>query len=220
MGDGLLAKVEVAFDEQLKRQVVIKTLTEPAARDFFVREVHDLAKIAKHPNIVSIYGAWLDDKPPHYVRQFIDGHSLSDELAGANQEPLRIDFVHLLLAALGDAMKYASRLGVWNLGIRPEKVLIEKMAPQADVDLSDSYNIVICPEIGASEFARNALVKAAPQEKSIYFPPEYFRGFRIHSNDFDRANQYRLGIIGYQMLVGCKLFRIEAKKAIGEVGQQ
>jgi serine/threonine protein kinase len=215
LGSGIIAKVELAFDTDLERYVVIKTLLERAAKDYFDQEVREIAKLGRHPNLVSIYGSWLHEENPHYVRQFVEGHSLRDELAFQGKRRLPIDFVHQTLSALGDAMYVAQDIGVWNLGVRPEKVLIQRMDPRLNLGVCTNYNIVICPEIGVCEYVRNTTpdrIRSNP--RSVYCPPEFFGDGGLHADDLDLANQYRLGVIGYEMLVGHERFKSEAEQRL------
>ncbi len=210
LDDGRISKVQRAFDAQLGRDVAVKTLLELAAKDAFAKEVRDIAKIDKHPNIVSIYEAWLNEPEPYYVRQFIDGRSLRDELASEGRA-VPIDFVHEVLAALGGAMHFAQEMGVRNLGIKPDKVLIQRVTGEVNLGLSSHYYIMISPEIAASEYIGKDLSRASP-EYGHYLPPEHFRRAGLQAPDYDKANQYRLGIIGYEMLVGSRRFHDAAAK--------
>jgi serine/threonine protein kinase len=212
---GLISRIDIALDVQLERRVVIKTLTEPAAREAFEREALELARVAKHPNIVSVYGAWLEDDRPHYVREYIDGHSLQKELFADGRPALPIDFVHQVLAALGDAMLFASRAGVPELGIDPEKVLIQKRNARLRLGRPSSYNILFSPASGGSEYIRDVLPGRLTGRSRLYVPPEYFRRDRLGADE-DRANQYRLGIIGYEMLIGSEQFRQRGTKLVAD----
>ena len=217
-GTGLISRIDIALDVQLERRVVIKTLVEPAAREAFEREARELARVAKHPNIVSVYGAWLYDDPPHYVREYVEGHSLRDELFSDGRAALPIDFVHQVLAALGDAMVFSAQAGVLDLGIEPEKVLIQKKNPRLNLGLPTSYSIVLYPAAGGSEYIRDVLPGRLSERSRLYVPPEYFRNDRLWA-DVDRANQYRLGILGYEMLIGSESFREQARQRAAAAGE-
>ncbi len=212
--EGPISRVDLAFDCHVDRHVAVKTLVEPAARPFFQQEVRELAKVAKHPNIVTIYGAWLDDEPPHYIREYIDGHSLQDELLREDRGDLPVDFALQVLTAIGGAIDFAQRMGVWNLGVKATRVLIQKMNVELNLGLTSHYNIVICPEIGDSEYVRKALPERHQITNLISFPPESFQGVGLYADDFDKANQYRLGILGYQMLLGAERFKNEVKQRL------
>lgn len=201
LGTNMMSRTELARDTQLQRDVVIKTLTRPGTEEFFVREVREIAKLAKHPNIVSVYGAWLDDREPHYIRQYIEGESIRTVLK--KDKSLSIDFVLGALTAMGDAMLFAQQAGVWQLGIKLEKVLIQKMSATLNLKLSANYNVLIYPEIGTSEYYDENREQIPPESK-VYSPPEYLKKNDIRDfkpDDYDKMNQYRLGILGYEMLV-------------------
>jgi serine/threonine protein kinase len=211
-GLGLIARTDVALDLELERRVVIKTLIEPAGRGAFEREMHELALLSKHPNIVTIYGAWLRDEPPHYVREYVEGWSLRSQLDRDGRAYLPIDFVHQVLASLGDAMLFAARTGVADLGVEPEKVLIQKCQAGQGVGAVSRYHIVVCPGAGGSDYIRSVLPSRLGEASRVYVPPEYIRHSRLTSVNDQQANQYRLGVLGYEMLVGSTNFRQEAAR--------
>ena len=191
--------------------MTIKKLTNPELVDLFDDAVRRAAKVTKHPNIISIYGAWLKDEPHHYVRQYVDGNSLRFELENQGRRPLPIDFTQHALASVGNAMRFAQEQGVDDLDIKPEHILIQTRTREKEVNLglASSYDIFLSPETGDKE----VLKKNRPTKRSlIYFPPELFCSARLHKPDQDKVNQYRLGIIGYEMLIGSKSFKKLAEK--------
>jgi serine/threonine protein kinase len=208
LGNGPIARTDVMLDVQLERRVVVKTLVEPAARASFVDEVRDLVQVSKHPNIVSIYTSRLHDEPPHYVREYVKGDTLREWLNDVGQAGLSIDFVHQVLTALGEAMAFAMNTGVWDLGVVPEKVLIQEKGSGLRRGLPSEYHVVICPGPGGSKYIRS---KAGGGK---YAPPEYKQP-RMADDPY-RANQYRLGILGYEMLIGSVAFLEEVSKQKGD----
>ena len=198
-------------DEQLDRYVTIKFLKNRELDDLFDDAVRRAAKVTKHPNIISIYGAWLEEEPHHYVRQYVDGNSLRFELENQGQRPLPIDFIQHALASVGNAMRFAQEQGVDDLDIKPEHILIQTRTRNKEVNLglASSYDIFLSPETGDKE----VLKKNRSMKRSlIYFPPELFCSARLHKPDQDKVNQYRLGIVGYEMLIGSKSFKKLAEK--------
>ncbi|HVK14025.1 MAG TPA: CHAT domain-containing protein, partial [Gemmataceae bacterium] len=221
-GVGLIASLDIALDLQLERRVVVKTLVEPAARAAFEREVHELARVSKHPNIVTVYGAWLNDDPPHYVREYIEGHSLRDELDLEGRAQLPISFIHQVLVAAGDAMLYAADTGVRDLGVEPEKILLQRRLDRATPGGTSTYRVIVVPGPGGSDYIRHVRPERLTDESRRYVPPEQFRGDRLWpATDVDRANQYRLGLLGYEMLVGSEAFRAlaQGRPAGGSAGE-
>jgi serine/threonine-protein kinase len=199
------------LDVQLERRVVVKTLTSLAAKKAFFDEVNDLVRVSKHPNIVSIYESLLSDQLPHYVREYVEGRSLRDRLDNGGPADLTIDFVHQVLSAVGEAMAFAMKVKVWDLGIEPEKVLIRNWELSSRRGLPADYHVVICPGPGGSDFIQSGESHRDGEWRELYVPPEYKRSDQM-SLDPDKANQYRLGILGYELLVGSKSFREQANR--------
>ena len=202
---GLISSLEIADDKQLDRKVVIKSLVRPEDEMHFKAEVRELSRVGKHPNIVSVYGAWLDDKDPHYVREYIEGQSLHHKLRSDGKANLTIDFDHQVLITIGDAMIFAMQKNVFDLGLEPEKVLVRANDLNSNSGLVSNYGIVVSPGSGGSEYVKHELPQRLSRERQFYVPPEYFHD-NLTSVNPHRANQYRLGILGYEMLVGSKDF--------------
>jgi serine/threonine protein kinase len=210
LGIGPIAQTDVMEDVQLRRRVVVKTLIQPAARGAFLDEVADLVRVSKHPNIVSIYGSWLNDDKPHYVREYAEGRTLRARLENGGPADRSIDFVHQVLAALAEAMGFAMRAGVVDLGVKPERVLIEERHSGSDRGRPLTYQVLVCPGPGGSHYRRPASPELVQGLGRLYVPPEYGNE-KEGPIDFGRANQYRLGVIGYELLVGTTKFEEVAR---------
>ncbi|MCF0234664.1 MAG: serine/threonine protein kinase [Thermoguttaceae bacterium] len=85
IGEGGMGVVYEAFDETLKRSVALKVMklfpgdnSETIAR--FEREAK-LAASLYHPNLVPVFGSWMEGDVYFYVMLLVEGHSLSDFLA-------------------------------------------------------------------------------------------------------------------------------------------
>jgi serine/threonine protein kinase len=132
LGTGPLAVVRLVEDEQLRRPVALKCLTQAGAADdevrlSFVREARLAASLA-HPNVVRVYDTGELDGRPFVAMEYVDGETLADLLArrGPLAEP---DAVRLIAqAASGLAAVHAAGLvhgdvTSENLLLRPDGVL-------------------------------------------------------------------------------------------------
>jgi hypothetical protein len=117
-----------------------------------------------------------------------------------------------VLASLGEAMLFAARAGVVDLGVEPAKVLIQKCQAGQGLGAVSRYHIVVCPGAGGSDYIRSVLPSRLGEASRVYVPPEYFPHNRLTSVNDQQANQYRLGVLGYEMLLGSTNFRQEAAK--------
>ena len=212
LGEGPIAQTDVMEDVQLRRRVVVKTLIKPAARRAFLDEAADLVRVSKHPNIIAIYGSWLHDDPPHYVREYAEGRTLRDWLDNGGPADRSIDFVQQVLTALAEAMGFAMQVNVPNLGIVPEKVLIEERNAGSHWGRPTTYQVLVCPGPGGSRYRRPARSGGDPDRRELYVDPEYESQNPQNDTGHQYANQYRLGVIGYELLVGSDVFREEARR--------
>src|SRR5687767_6799594 len=112
-----MARVFVATDPALGRQVVVKVLSPETAEgmsaDRFTREIR-LAAALQHPHIVPVLTAGqTDDGLPYYTMPFVTGESLR----------ARIGRGRLPLHDVAEALAYAHAHGVVHRDIKPENVL-------------------------------------------------------------------------------------------------
>jgi eukaryotic-like serine/threonine-protein kinase len=85
LGVGGMAKVYLASDRVLERQVAVKVLSPPYAQDpsfveRFRREARSAARLS-HPNIVAVFDSGSDADQPYLVMEYVAGQSLAELLA-------------------------------------------------------------------------------------------------------------------------------------------
>ena len=147
------------------------------------------------------------------MREYVDGHSLRIELERQGQSPLPIDFIQQVFAAVGDAMIFAQELGVTDIDIKPENIIIQRMQVKLNLGLSSNYRIMLSPETGDKEMLGKREYLKFFISNIVYFPPELFNASNVYSNSTDpeKVNQYRLGMLGYEMLSASEQFKREAE---------
>ena len=136
LGDGLFSTLYSAYDRQLERDVAIKLLREAhrttsfKLNDYFTL-VKRVAKVTCHSNILSVYSAYLNSDPPHYVVEYVAGeplHAFLDDYSSG--EPRPIGDVKKLLTAIGSAINHAHRKGLHDLNIRPDNIIVGIIPPR------------------------------------------------------------------------------------------
>jgi serine/threonine-protein kinase len=193
IGRGGMAAVFRALDLRLHRHVAIKALPPELAfnndvRTRFLREAQTAAQLS-HPNIVPIYTVDERGGVVYFVMALIEGESLAARLARPPR--LSIDAVRRILSEVADALDYAHASGVVHRDIKPDNILLEGSTGRAVVT---DFGIARA----AAGDARLTLTGVAVGTPA-YMSPEQAMGDR----DLDgRSDQYSLGIVGYQMLVG------------------
>jgi serine/threonine-protein kinase len=193
IGRGGMAAVFRALDLRLHRHVAIKALPPELAfntdvRTRFLREAQTAAQLS-HPNIVPIYSVDERGGIVYFVMALIEGESLAARLM--RQPRLSIDAVRRILSEVSDALDYAHACGVVHRDIKPDNILLDRSSGRAVVT---DFGIARA----AAGDARLTLTGVAVGTPA-YMSPEQAIGER----DLDgRSDQYSLGIVGYQMLVG------------------
>jgi serine/threonine-protein kinase len=193
IGRGGMAAVFRALDLRLHRHVAIKALPPELAfnndvRTRFLREAQTAAQLS-HPNIVPIYTVDERGGVVYFVMALVEGESLAARLA---REPrLSIEAVRRVLGEVAGALDYAHACGVVHRDIKPDNILIDRATGRAIVT---DFGIARA----AAGDARLTLTGVAVGTPA-YMSPEQAMGER----DVDgRSDQYALGVVGYQMLIG------------------
>ena len=201
LGDGAFSTVFKAHDHQLERKVLVKLLRTKKHAEYF-KTVRKVARATAHANILSLYGACLDADPPHYFVEYVSGRPLQDVMDdywGGEQMP--IDHAHKLLKTLGNAITHAHRMQIDDLNIKPCNIIVQNHDKSLD-DMEYFFNLNSYSEM---EFLKDEEWRLT-RDDVLYMPLER----RLSDVDWDgvqKADQYRLGVVAYEMLVGSKRFR-------------
>ncbi len=190
LGSGGMGTVYLARQESLNRHVAVKVLDrvdDPSALRRFERESL-LAASVTHPNIVFIVDAGTVDGTPYLVQEFVDGCSLAEVL---RERRLSAAEVCDILEPVTNALAELHQAGILHRDLKPRNILIDV---QGRPMLSD-FGLAVCIESGStlthSEMVVGTLDYMAPEQR--------------HRLDVDeRADQYSLAAVAYEMLTGEK----------------
>ena len=194
LGRGAMGVVYLAQDDQLGRQVAIKTiLLEPGleeqqsadAHSRFLREARAAAALS-HPHIITIYSIGEHEQQPYIVMEFIDGPSL--EFALTHDGGLKTGPVVAGLSQVAAALDYAHSRGIVHRDIKPANVLI---SPSAGFKVAD-FGIV--KFLGETGFTRTG----GPVGTPYYISPEQVRGQKVSG----RSDQFALAVTAFRALSG------------------
>ncbi|MCA8975659.1 MAG: TIR domain-containing protein [Planctomycetes bacterium] len=198
LGSGPSTRTLIVRDTHLDRLAAIKYVRRQDLTEVFDASVRKVSRVGEHPNFVSIYGAWLDAEPHCYIEQYVEGGSLRDHLDKAGRG-LPIDFAQHVLRAVGEAIHYANGRGLPNLNIKPQNILLDGPdGPHRRVLLcTTNYDVNMLSHASGHELMGSGLA---------YLPPESFAASLTQSPHPERVAQYRLGVVGLEMLVGAHRF--------------
>jgi serine/threonine protein kinase len=204
LGKGATGSVFLALDPFAQREVAIKVLEklsndpEEARRQlrFFQNEAALAGKL-RHPHIVSIYDAGLDDvsagDPVRYlVMEVVDGPALTKYCEPASLlDPMRAVEIGYKCCK---ALEFANTLGVVHRDIKPANILT-KASESDEIDIKVS-------DFGAAQLARSDVTQVSGVGSPAYMSPEQVRGEEI---DF-RSDMFSLGGVIYHLLTGSRPF--------------
>ena len=206
LGRGGMAQVYRAYHPQLDRYVAIKVLRSDLVEEAeflarFQREARSVAAL-RHPNIVQVYDADVQDGIYYMVMELLEGDTLKARLNAyrtSNQRMPLAEVIHVLadlLAGLG----YAHGEGIIHRDIKPANILLSRRGQAVLTDFG------IAQIIGGTQYT----LSGALMGTLSYMAPE--QGLE---NLCDiRSDLYSLGIVFYEMLTGKPPFDADTPLAI------
>jgi serine/threonine protein kinase len=202
LGRGAMGMVYEARDGALDRRVALKVMLPSDHPDpkeavieeqLFTREAQLCARLAKHPNIVSVYEAGTIENRRYIAMEFIDGISLS-EWTERRQPSLRGRV--RMLRDIAVAVHHAHQAGILHRDLKPKNVLVDAhgrpfvtdfgMAKRFGGDTTGS---------GVSSSSGSGTVVGTPS----YMSPEQAQGLKKVDA---RTDVYALGAMLYEILTG------------------
>jgi formylglycine-generating enzyme required for sulfatase activity/tRNA A-37 threonylcarbamoyl transferase component Bud32 len=188
IGRGGFATVYKAYHAALDRHVAIKVLrpemVEPeGARNRFQIEARASARLAGHPNIVTVYDYGEEEGSAYLVLQFVDGLTLDKRLA----QPISAQEIDKIVAGVASALDFAHRNNLIHRDIKPSNVLLEQ----------DGTAIL-------SDFGIAKLLDAtASMTNTLLGTPDYMSPEQITGSPLDaRSDVYALGVMVYRIFAG------------------
>jgi serine/threonine protein kinase len=190
LGAGGMARVYLAHDRLLDREVAVKVLAEryasdPAFVERFRREASAAAGL-NHPNIVSVYDRGEADGSYYIVMEYLDGPDLKQVIRGRGHlTPAEsVDAALQILSAL----RAAHRRDVIHRDVKPQNVMVAEDGRLKVTDFgiaragADSSMTEVGSVIGTAQ----------------YLSPEQARGEEVTA----ASDCYAVGIVLYEMLTG------------------
>ena len=201
IGSGGMARVFLAEDVDLHRDVAIKVLHDRYSEDAqfverFAREARAAAGL-NHPNIVAIYDRGQSEGSYYIAMEYLDGETLKDVILREGPLPDRraIDDTRQLLAAL----RFAHRREIIHRDVKPHNVMVLR---DGRVKVAD-FGIA---RAGDSEMTEAGSIVGTAQ----YLSPEQARGQHVGPE----SDLYSVGVVLYEMLTGRLPFTGDSAVAI------
>jgi serine/threonine protein kinase len=190
IGQGGMATVYLAHDLTLNRKVAIKVISPDVARGAemiarFKREARTAAALT-HPHIIPIYAVKETEDLIYFVMKYVQGRSLDAILRDVG--PLPFPMVRTILADVGSALDFAHRQSVIHRDVKPGNILVEEEGFAVITDFG------IAKAAESESLTRSGTTVGTPS----YLSPEACAGEKVGP----AADQYSLGIVGYEMITG------------------
>jgi serine/threonine-protein kinase len=195
LGEGGMATIWRAVDEQLDREVAVKLLREQFGNDAgFAARFRQEARAAgslSHPNIVPVYDYGTDeDGVQCIVMQLVEGENLATLLRDRGH--LETDDAVRVALGVASALEAAHRRGLVHRDVKPGNILI---TDDGDVKVTDFG-------IARAVSEASMTVTGTTLGSVHYFSPEQARGDEVTG----ASDVYALGIVLYEMLAGRRPF--------------
>jgi serine/threonine-protein kinase len=191
VGQGGMAIVYRAQDENLKREVAVKVLhphllAESDSKARLEREAQAVAKL-QHDNIVQIFDYSGPESPSSFiVTEFIDGQTLKQFL-GAQKLPAP-EVAALVAIQVAEALRHAHGLGIIHRDVKPENVMVRK---DGALKLMD-FGVAQIMDLERMTVTGQLLGSPA------YMAPELLEGKPLDV----RTDVFSVGIMLYQLATG------------------
>ncbi|MFN8646578.1 MAG: serine/threonine-protein kinase [Gemmatimonadales bacterium] len=198
IGQGGMATVFLAHEIALARKVAIKVMSPQLVHgadmiERFKREARTAASL-NHPHIIPIYAVRESQHLLYFVMKYVQGRPLDGILRDVG--PLPFPMVRSILSDIGSALDYAHRQGVIHRDVKPGNILIDEEGFAVITDFG------IAKAAQGETLTRSGTTVGTPS----YLSPEACSGEATGP----AADQYSLGIVGYEMITGQLPFSAES----------
>jgi len=193
LGRGGMGVVYRALDNQLGREVAIKTLTRAVSEDpemlaRFYEEGRKTARL-KHPHIVTVYDLGEENGIPYIVMERVEGASL-EKLISENS-PLTVMDRLRIVAEMCAALGYAHANNVIHRDVKPANIFVQ---PDGNAKLLD---------FGIARLDRRSQEISLTRTGHIVGTVPYIAPERLKDKFIDgRSDIFSIGIVLYQLMAG------------------
>ena len=191
LGGGGMARVYLARDEELRRDVALKLLRQEYAEDevflqLFRRESRSAATLS-HPNVVQVYDARRSADGRHYIAmEYVSGGTLKERLA--REGSLEPDEAARLTSQVAQALRAAHERGIVHRDVKSRNILLSKSGAAKVTD----FGIALAAD--ATTISQPGPLLGTAR----YMAPELATGAAATP----RSDLYSLGVVIYEMLTG------------------
>ena len=204
---GGMARVFLARDEALGREIVVKVLPPELTYAFsaarFQREIK-LSAALQEPHILPVLSAGQTAGGyPYYTMPFVRGQSLRDRI---RKGPVPLDEALAIMRDVASALAYAHKQGIVHRDIKPENILLsENTAVVTDFGIAKAVQAARREAAGGTRDAGRGMRDAQiTQPGDSVGTPAYMAPEQAASDPStdQRADIYAWGVVAYELISG------------------
>ncbi len=203
LGEGGMGEVFLAFDQDLRRQLALKTVRAECDKPQiwrFLKEAQVLGQLG-HPNIVPVYEMGLTEAgKPYYTMPVVNGETMHRILSSLEvEDPAYLRAFSLtrliqIFLQVTLAVEYAHVKGVLHRDIKPANIMVGE---HGEVILLDWGVAKLFGETEVSTEAKADITQTGfAVGTPTYMSPEQVSGSEVDA----RSDVYALGILLYEIL--------------------
>lgn len=191
LGQGGMARVYLAVQESLEREVAVKVLSTELVSDpefcrRFLKEGKVLAQIT-HPHVVTIFDSGEHKGVFYMCMELIRGGTLEDRIASGE---LSLSHSIEIIKQVASALEWSHGKGLVHRDIKPANVLFR----DAHTAVLSDFGIAKSMSKNTTRMTAAGLVIGTP----TYMSPEQASARELTAS----SDQYSLGVMFYEMLTG------------------
>jgi len=207
LGEGAMANVFLAVQDNLNRKVALKIMTQslahdPQFRDRFLAEAEDTAKFI-HPGIVTIYNTDVFEDNYFLVLEYLEAGTLKDrQRTRIKERKAKGESTDLLFSAeetlqlmeeLADALGYAHSKNVVHRDLKPANIMFRSNGGAVLSDFGIAKSVTENRELTMTGFSVGTPAYMSPEQK-------------LGADIDGRSDLYSLGVVFFELLTGQKPF--------------
>jgi len=176
------------------------------AKRLFQSEAETLEKLGNHPQIPRLLAYFDENQEFFLVQEYIDGHTLADELI--HGQPWSQEQVIQMLLEILSILEFVHQQGVIHRDIKPDNIIRR----------TSDYKLVLV-DFGAVKQLHTSLATVGKQSTATvaigtpgYMPTEQAQGKPRPNSDI-----YSLGIIAIQAITGISVNQLQEDSNTGEI---
>ena len=203
LGEGRMGVVYLAYDAVLEREVALKVMassieSNEELRERFLQEAKAIARLANHPNIVSINDLGYDEQgAPYIAMERLHGRDLDWRLR--HDPPKFAEKLEIVIQVLKGLAK-AHEKGIVHRDIKP-----------ANIFITDSGTVKIM-DFGVARLTDHSQTSTGVILGTAYYmSPEQIRASKAMDG---RSDIFSVGVILFRLLTGKNPFEADNVEAI------